>query len=93
MQPMHLTEDILAVSDLKRNTRAVIEKARRSGRPVLLTHNGKADAVLMDAETFEREMDIRILAEKLQAAERQVAAGQTRPVRAFLADFKRRHAL
>jgi prevent-host-death family protein len=49
--PINLAEDIRSVTELKRNTRDILQQIHRTVRPVVLTVNGKADAVLMDAKT------------------------------------------
>ena len=47
---MHLTDDIRSVTELKRKTRAILDQIHQTGRPVVLTVNGKADAVLMELD-------------------------------------------
>ena len=47
------TDDIRSVTDLKRKTREILDQIHKTGRPVILTVNGKADAVLMDAVTSD----------------------------------------
>jgi hypothetical protein len=56
-----------------------------------LTVKGKADAVSMDAKTFERHLSARDMAPLLAPAEADVRARRTRPMRPFLSDFKRGH--
>ena len=43
---MKITQDIRSVTDLKRNTRELIDQVTETKRPVVLTTNGKAEAVL-----------------------------------------------
>ena len=45
--PILPTDDIRSVTDLKRKTREILDQVRQTGRPVVLTVNGRADAVLM----------------------------------------------
>ena len=85
---MKLTDDIRSVTDLKRNTREILDHARRTGRPVVLTVNGRADAVLMDAKTFDRHLSASNAARLLAPAEEDVRNGRTRSVRSFLREFK-----
>ncbi len=49
-----ITEDIRSITELKRNTNSVIEQIQKTKRPVILTINGKAEAVLMDAGEYEK---------------------------------------
>ena len=86
---MKLTEDIRSVTELKRKTREILSQVKQTGRPVVLTVNGKADAVLIDARTFEKHLSASNLAKLMAPAEDDVRAGRTRPMKAFLREFKR----
>ena len=90
---MNLSEDIRSVTDLKRNTREILEQIHKTGRPVVLTVNGRADAVLMDAKSYEKHMRAFTLARLLSEAEEDIAAGRTRPARSFLREFKHAHKI
>lgn len=46
--------DIYSLSDFQRNTRQHIERLRRTGRPDVLTVNGKAELIVQDAEAYQR---------------------------------------
>ena len=82
------SEDIRSVTDLKRNTREILSQVRRTKRPVVLTVNGKADAVLMDTKTYEKHLKAANMARLLASGENDIAAGRTRPIRSFLRQFK-----
>ena len=88
-----ISEDIRPITDLKKHTREVLDHARKTGRPVILTVNGRADAVLLDAKTYERHLKARNLIGLLVPAETDIAAGRTRPMRAFLREFKNAHKI
>jgi len=81
---LSLTQDIRSVTDLKRNTKEVLARAHKTGRPVILTVNGRADAVLMDAGSFERYFSAANLAKLSAPAEEDIRAGRTRLLRAVL---------
>lgn len=83
-----LSEDIRSVTDLKRHTREILDHVHKTGRPVVLTVNGRADSVIVDARIYEKQLKAMNLAHLLSEAETQVTAGQTRPARAFIAEFK-----
>ena len=86
---MKLIDDIRSVTELKRKTREILDQVRQTGRPVILTVNGKADAVLIDAKTYEKHLSASNIAKLLAPAEDDVRAGRTRPIRSFLREFKR----
>ena len=47
-------EDIGSLTDFNRNTKAHLKRLRRTGRPELLTVNGKAEVVVQSAGAYER---------------------------------------
>lgn len=87
--PLSLTEDVKTVSEVKKNLRAVLEQVRDSGRPVVVTVNGKPDAVLIDVETYERKLKSLNLVGLLAEGEQDIRQGRTRPASAFLTELKR----
>jgi len=82
------SEDIRSITDLKRKTKEILSQVHRTKRPVVLTVNGKADAVLMDTKTYEKHLKASNMARLLVRAEEDVAVGRTRPMRSFLQEFK-----
>ncbi len=82
------SEDIRSVTDLKRKTKEILSQVHRTKRPVILTVNGKADAVLMDTKTYEKHLKAGNMARLLARAEEDVGARRTRPIRSFLKEFK-----
>ena len=86
---MHISEDIRPLSDLEENPSKILEQLRETGRPIVITVKGKADAVLMDAKTYEKHLGAANMSRLLVPAEADVAAGRMRSARSFLRDFKR----
>ena len=76
------------ITELKRNTRKILERIHHTGRPIVVTVNGKADAVIIDAKTFEKHLRASNMARLLAPAEKDVVSKRTRPVRSFLREFK-----
>ncbi len=87
--PLSLTEDVKTISELKKSLRAVLEQIRKTGRPVVVTVNGKPNAVLIDVETYERKLKALNLVGLLAEAEEDIRRGRTRSASAFLKEFKR----
>jgi prevent-host-death family protein len=83
------SEDIRSVTDLKRNTREILDHLHTTGRPVILTVNGRADSVLLDVRVYEKHLQAGNLAKLIATAEQDVGKGRTRPARAVLKEFKR----
>jgi prevent-host-death family protein len=51
---INITDDIKSITDLKRDTNKILKQVHDTGRPVVLTVNGKAEAVLLDAKEYEK---------------------------------------
>jgi prevent-host-death family protein len=56
------SQDVRSITELRRHTREVFERVHKTRRPVLLTVDGKPDAVLMDAKTYEKHLKTMNLA-------------------------------
>lgn len=82
------TEDIHSVTDLKRHTRDILAHVHQTGWPVVLTVNGKADAILIDAKTYEKHLKASNLSLLLLPAEQDVMEKRTRLMKSFLKDFR-----
>jgi len=61
-------EDIGSLADFARNAKAHLKKLKRTGRPELLTVNGKAEVVVQNATAYQHLME---LLEKLQHEQRE----------------------
>jgi prevent-host-death family protein len=85
---MHIVEDIRPLADLEQNSGEMLRQLRKTGRPIVLTVKGKADAVLMDAKTYEKHLRAANLLRLLAPAEADVAEGRVRSARSFLKEFK-----
>jgi prevent-host-death family protein len=85
---LSLADDIRSVTDLKRHTRELLDHVHQSGRPMILTVNGRADSVLMDAAVYEKHLQAANLTRLLAPAEAEVTSGQTHSAQDFLKEFK-----
>ena len=48
-----VTEDIHSLTTFKRNSSGLMKRMKKTGRPLVLTVNGKAEAVLLDASAYQ----------------------------------------
>lgn len=88
MMSVSITEDIKSVSDLKKKTNEIFRQMHRTGRPIIVTVNGKPDAVLLDVEVFEKKLKALNLGILLAEAETEIKKGRIRPARNFLRELK-----
>ena len=56
-------EDIRSLTEFSRNTKAYLKRLKRTGRPELLTVNGKAEVVVQSAAAYQELIE---LVEKLK---------------------------
>ncbi len=61
---LNISRDIHSLSSFKRNTLEFIAQMKQTGKPVVLTVNGKAELVVQDAESYQQMLDAL---EKLEA--------------------------
>jgi prevent-host-death family protein len=85
---LSITEDIRSITDLKRNTNAILEQIHRTKRPVVLTVNGKAEAVLLAAKEYERIANAFNLLKLLIPAEEDISNNRYKDARSFFKEFK-----
>lgn len=70
----HIPE-VIPMSDLRRGTTDLLKRVRASREPMVVTHRGRAAAVLLSVEEYQRrERDVEIL-RILAEGEREIAAG------------------
>ena len=55
---LDITSDIQPLSSFKRDSVTLIGQLRRTGRPVVLTINGKAEVVVQDAKSYQHMLEI-----------------------------------
>ncbi|MGD1216613.1 MAG: type II toxin-antitoxin system Phd/YefM family antitoxin [Terriglobales bacterium] len=48
-----VTQDIHSLTTFKRNSSGLMKQMKKSGRPLVLTVKGKAEAVLLDATAYQ----------------------------------------
>lgn len=53
---MDITKDIQSLTDFKRHTPEFLDRLKETGRPTILTVNGKAQLVVMDAAAYQEEL-------------------------------------
>ena len=75
--PIRLDADIEPVSEFRSHAAAVIEKVRKTGRPVLLTQHGRGAAVLLDVRHYQALIDDAELRADIQRSVEDFAAGRT----------------
>jgi prevent-host-death family protein len=93
---LDVSKDIHSLSDFKRNTSEFLEQMRGSGHPLVLTINGKAELVVLDAVSYQKLLDRLEELEALAAIKRGLAdvdAGRVTPLLEFEREFREKRGL
>ncbi|WP_319577040.1 type II toxin-antitoxin system Phd/YefM family antitoxin [uncultured Desulfobacter sp.] len=53
MKPLNISQDIISLSDFKNKASKMLHKVQTSHRPLVITQNGKAAAVLISPSDFD----------------------------------------
>jgi prevent-host-death family protein len=83
---MKLTRDIQSLSVFKRDTSKFLRQMKKTGQPIVLTVNGKAEMVVLEAEKYDeflREKDRQDTIAGIRRGMADVKAGRTRPAEEF----------
>jgi len=86
--------DIHSLTDFKRDTARFLRRLKRTGRPAVLTLNGKAELVVHDAASYQKLLDAIDRAEAIAGIRNgleDVRAGRTRPLAEALESLRRKH--
>ncbi len=93
---LDITKDIQPMTTFRNHSADIMRHLKETKRPVILTVNGKAAAVVQDAEAYQRLLD---LAAKADAAEgirqglEDMQAGRSRPAAEVFEEFRTLHRI
>ncbi len=91
-----ITQDIQPLTTFRNNSVEFIKQLKETQRPIILTVNGKPEAVLQDPAAYQRLLDIAALAdarEGIRQGLEDVAAGRTRPAREVFDELRAKHRI
>lgn len=90
---LDISQDIHSLSDFKRRTSDFLARMKTTGRPQVLTINGKAELVVQDAESYQKLLDLVERVEAIEGIERGLDAmrrGKGRPADKVLARLRKK---
>ena len=86
---MHLGQAIKPISWIKENATQMIRDIENTGKPVVITQNGKAKAVVMDIGRYDELQESLALLRMLAVSSEQIRAGQHRPADELFDELER----
>lgn len=93
---LDITTDIQSLTTFRRSSGDLMKHLKKSKRPMVLTVNGKAAAVVQDAEAYQRLLDMAARADAEEGMRQgldDAKRGRIRPAREFFAEFEATHGL
>ena len=90
---VHL-EDIHSLTDFQRNTKEHIQRLKETGRPEVLTVNGKAEIVVQDAASYQKLLELidRVEAiEGIQKGLESMQRGEGKPSQEVFTRLRKKH--
>jgi prevent-host-death family protein len=91
-----IKKDIQAMTTFRRNPAKFMRHLKRTKKPLILTINGKAEAVVQDAEAYQRLLDIAAQAdagEGIRQGLEDLKKGRVHSAREALHSFQRSHGI
>jgi prevent-host-death family protein len=77
---MRYATRIKPISYLKANAAEVLQELAEQRKPLVITQNGEAKAVIQDVASYEETQETLALLKILALGNQQVAQGKTKPV-------------
>lgn len=93
---LDIKKDIQAMTTFRRNPGKFMKHLKKTKEPLVLTINGKAEAVVQDAKAYQRLLNIAAqvnASEGIRQGMEDVKKGRVRPAREALEIFRRLHAI
>ena len=90
---VHL-EDIHSLTDFQRNTKEHIQRLKETGRPEVLTVNGKAEIVVQDAASYQKLLELIDRAEAIEGIQRGLESmqrGEGTPAQDVFTRLRKKH--
>jgi prevent-host-death family protein len=90
MNKLTRTTDITTFSDIRQNLRTHINRVKKSGRPLFVTKNGKAEVVILSAKEYDSmsAAEFRATRAQIRRGRADVKAGRVKPLDQAFADIR-----
>jgi prevent-host-death family protein len=89
---LDINRDIDSLSNFKRNTPEFIRQMKKTGHPVVLTINGKAELVVQDTASYQKLVERADQADRMDALRASIddmRAGRVVPAENMLAEMRK----
>jgi prevent-host-death family protein len=91
-----ITQDIQPLTTFRNNSVKMMKQLKKTGRPIVLTVNGKSEAIVQSAAAYQRLLDIAAEADEhegVRQGDEDVAAGRTRDAKDVFNEIRKQYGL
>ena len=91
-----ITKDIQPLTTFRNNSVKMMQRLKKTRRPIILTVNGKPQAVVQDAAAYQRLLDLAADVNEEEAIRQGLddrAKGRTRPAREVFAELRKEYGI
>lgn len=89
---MRYSAQIKPISYLKANAAEVLSQLAEGRKPLVITQNGEAKAVIQDVASYEETQEILVLLKILALGNAEIEAGKVKPVGDVVARLRAKQA-
>jgi len=89
---MRYSTQIKPISYLKANAAEVLQELREQRKPLVITQNGEAKAVIQDVASYEETQETLALLKVLALGNQQIEQGKVKPVTEVVKRLRARKA-
>ncbi len=93
---LDISKDIQSMTAFRRKPAKFVKRLKATKRPVVLTINGKAEAIIQDTESYQRLLDIAAQSnvyEAIRQGIQDISHGRTRPAREVFLEMRRKYGI
>jgi PHD/YefM family antitoxin component YafN of YafNO toxin-antitoxin module len=86
-------DDITSLTDFQRNAKTHVRRLKKTGRPEVLTINGKPEVIVQDAASYQKLADAAELAQTIPALQKSLLEANRRegvPAATVLAKIRKK---
>jgi prevent-host-death family protein len=91
-----ITKDIQPLTTFRNNSVKMMQRLKKTRRPIILTVNGKPEAVVQDAAAYQRLLDIAAQAdvnEGIRQGLDDLRQGRTRPASELFEEMRAKYGI
>ena len=91
-----ITKDIQPLTTFRNNSVKMMQRLKKTRRPIILTVNGKPEAVVQDPAAYQRLLNLAAEAdasEGIRQGLEELRQGKGRPAREFFEEMRKKHGI